>query len=494
MTPLLKLVDIEKSYNNETILSNINLDFYGGKIYGIVGLNGSGKSTLAKILSGYTEKDKGSIYINGEEVKLHNPSDAIKQGIFAVHQDQNLFENLTVAENIFSFQLSNCAFYFSSMSKSELFSKSQQFIDQFNLSISAHDLISDLSFTTKKIIELIRAFHSNAKIIILDESCVSMNNQEISMIFRMIQMLKKRGITVIYISQHYDEILKNCDEIRIVKDKHIYAKDTRDDFKKNSIINLISPIKYLNRYPKLPVPIGKEVLAVKNLSTKNMLKNINFSLYKGEILGIAGYLGSGRSTLAKSLFGLKTIQTGKIYIDRLESNINSPKDAIDVGIAYIPEDRLSEGLYPNLDTQNNIFSLKYCQNYPNWISTKTETPLVEKLIHKINLNSVSPKKLVKNLSGGEQQKIMLSKWLGSQYKIFILDEPTTSIDLVSKVDIYNIMANFVHNGASIILISSDFEELAGLCDRILILSDGQIKKELNRSENNFNDLYKHFDY
>lgn len=472
---ILKLSYINKKLSDFFSLKNISLELSKGEVHVLIGENGSGKSSLMNVIGGTYPKDSGEILIDGQPVLISSPIDAKNYGIFTIHQHSSLFDHFTVAENIYidNKPYTNKALKLINWSK--MYTDCQALFKKFGFSLNSKSLVKNLNVAQKQLVEICKAYVSNSRIIIMDEPTASLTEKESAQFFDIVKELKKSGVSILYISHKLEEIKQIGDKISVIRNGEIIGTMGVDNMETDSVINMMTGMDLKERYPKLNVKIGSEVLRVSELYSGNTLKGIDFTLNKGEILGIIGLVGSGRTKIAKSIFGLDKIDSGEIHINRKKVEILSPKDAISAGIGYVTEDRSSEGLFMYLNIPENITA-------PN-MSRVTNKHIIDKVIEKrlaatytdrlgIRIGTINSKAAY--LSGGNQQKVVLAKWIMSKSKILILDEPTKGIDIASKVDVYNVMNEMVTKNVSIMLISSDVDEVLGMCDRIMILYDGKI--------------------
>lgn len=480
---IIEMIGIQKKFNDIIVLKNVNFDVKYGEVHTIFGENGAGKSVLMKVLSGVFKPDFGSIYIEGNEIEFNSPSDAQSQGISTIYQEQYLFDYLTVAENIFISKISQLLFPFSIINRGKMIDKSKQILEKLNFNIDPTRPLKELGFGEKKMVEIAKMCINKSKVIIMDEPTNCLTEFEIENLYKTIERLKREGISIIFISHSIEDVLRISDRITIIKDGEIVTTDCVGNFNRELLLNLSAGDDYKERYPKLPVQKGRIFFKVNNLSTYKKISNINFELKKGEILGIAGLVGSGRSAIARAIFGLDRIMSGNIILDGTKLVINSPNDAIKHGIGYISDDRLQEGLIGNFTIPENI-SLSNLKgiSYKYFLSKVKENNIARKFVKKLVIKTPYLKQKAINLSGGNQQKTLVSKWMFSDSKLLILDEPTIGLDTGSKVEVYNIMNKLVMNNSGIILISSDISELIGMSDRILVIYNGTINKELSREE------------
>ena len=481
--PILKLENINKKMSEFFELKDINLELQEGEVHAILGENGSGKSTLMNIISGSIPLDSGSIYLSGSPVSIHSSVDAKKLGITMTHQEPSLFEHFTIAENIFFDSSTFQNIGFKTVNWSRMFYECDRLFNKLNFHMDSRKQVKNIGNAQKQLVEIAKAYVSNARIILMDEPTSSFTESETTLLFEIIRELKKSGVSIFYISHRLEEIKQLCDRVTVMRDGEIIGTMKVSEMETSKLINMMTGLEIKDRYPKLSLKIGKEVLLVKSLSSGNTLSDINFSLGRREILGITGLAGSGRTKIAKSIFGVTKIDSGEISVGGKKVNIKSPVDAIREGIGYVPEDRQIEGLFMYLKIFENISAASISQlSDASIIDSDREKDIANTFVDKLGIKIGNIYNKAENLSGGNQQKIILAKWMTSKSKIFILDEPTRGIDIASKVDVYNLMNELVRKGASVIMISSDIDELLGMCDRIVVLYSGRIVATLSREE------------
>ncbi|WP_125152821.1 sugar ABC transporter ATP-binding protein [Clostridium rectalis] len=481
--PLLEMNNISKSFPGVKALQNVNLKAYGGEVLALLGENGAGKSTLMKILSGVYRKDEGKIRIDGEEVEICGIKEAEKLGVSIIHQELSLLPNLTIYENIF---LGNEEYngFLRKVNKKSMKEKSEKLLDSIGFSIKADTLVEDLNVGEMQMVEIIKAISKHSKIIIMDEPTTALTDVETVKLFEVIRKLKSEGIAIIYISHRMDEIFQICDKVNVLRDGKYIGDAKVSEVSKDDLISMMVGRKLEEQFPYREEEKGKVLLKVSNLNFKDKVKDVSFEVRSGEILGIAGLMGSGRTETAKTVFGEYKKTSGEICIDGKKVKINSPKDAIKSGIAYLSEDRKKEGLILNMSVANNmsLCNLNKYENSIKKIDKKLETEEVKKFIEKLSVKTPSHKQLIKNLSGGNQQKVIIAKWVMISPKILIIDEPTRGIDVGAKKEIYEVLNELKKMGKAIIMISSDMPEILGISDRILVMSEGKVSGELLRNE------------
>jgi len=479
----LSLHNVNKYITDDFSLTNINLDFYSGQVHSIIGENGSGKSSIIKIISGMFSLDSGEIVLDGDTVSFKSVFDARKAGIYCISHATSLFPNLSICENIFSDTTSTKSSIFKTINFEKLRKKCHDLFKEFNINLDIDALISTLNYPQQQLVELLKVYVSSAKVVVLDEVSSSFTYVEKNILFSIISKLKSRGVAIIYITHIIEEIKMISDSLSIVyKGKIVCSKDV-SNLTDDDIISLLSVPLSKKPYPKLNVKLGENVLSVENLQVSNSLKNISFKLKKSEILGITGLMDSGRSILGQCLFGNVNSYKGHISINGTVKKITSPSDAIRLGIAFLPDSSSLTSLFECLNLERNITSasLKRFESH-KYLHEDIIFNITNSYIKKLNIKPGNQNDIISHYSSGNQQKTVLAKWMMSKSKIFILNEPTRGIDIASKIDVYNCINDLVRKGASVILISSDIDEILGMCDRTLVLSHGEIISEFYRNE------------
>ncbi len=478
---LLEMKDISKSFTGVNVLRDVHFKLEKGTVHALMGENGAGKSTLMKILAGITKSDKGSICINGKSVEINSPSDSQNLGIAMIHQELSPIPGMTVAENIYFGREPGKSVF---VDYRQLYKQTEELLDTLHIkNISPREKLQNLQVADQQLIEIAKAISYNAEIIIMDEPTSAITDKEVENLFVIINNLRKAGKGIIYISHKMDEVFRISDEITVLRDGAYVdswkAKDINNDILiRNMVGRELSEI-----FPKVHVPIGEKVLEVRNLTLQNKFHNINFDVRRGEILGIAGLVGAGRTEVMQALFGLTPADEGEIIFEGKKLNPREPREAIKNGLAFVTEDRKGEGLVPYMSVAHNITLASMKDFDKNFlIDMKSEDDVIQKQIASLRIRSYGKEQLVTSLSGGNQQKVVLAKWLIRKPKLLILDEPTRGIDVGAKSEIYKIMCDFVAKGNSIIMISSEMPEVMGMADRIVVLSNRKLGGELNREE------------
>jgi ribose transport system ATP-binding protein len=481
--PLLQMKNVSKCFPGVKALEDVRLEAYSGEVLALLGENGAGKSTLMKILSGVYKKDSGSIIIEGSEVDIKGIKDAEKLGIAIIHQELSLLSNLSIWENIF---LGNEGFngITRRINKKELKEKSEALLRDIGFSIDVNTLVKDLNVGEKQLVEIAKALSKNSKIIIMDEPTTALTDVETENLFKVISKLKSENMSIVYISHRMDEIFQICDRVTVLRDGKYIGDVKTKDITKDDLISMMVGRKLEEQFPYRKSHEGHVMLKVENLSFDEKVCNVSFEAKSGEILGISGLMGSGRTEMAKTIFGEYRKSSGTIFVEGEVVNISSPKDSIEKGICYLSEDRKKEGLILGMSVGNNmtLSNLKKYENGAKRINKTEENTEVEEYIKKLSIKTPSADQLIKNLSGGNQQKVILAKWIMLSPKVLIIDEPTRGIDVGAKKEIYEVLNELKAIGTAIIMISSDMTEILGISDRVLVMHEGKISGELCREE------------
>ena len=478
--PMLMMQNISKSFPGVKALDNVNLNVYENQVMALLGENGAGKSTLMKILSGVYKKDDGTIFLEGKAIDVLSPKDATDKGIAIIHQELNLIPDLMVYENIFLGR--ELKHPIGRLNKSEMIKQAQGLMERLNINISPTAEVRFLSIAQQQMVEIAKALSLNAKIIIMDEPTDTLTDQEVESLFTIIRELKSQGKGLVYISHRLKEIFRICDRITVLRDGQFIAENEVQKVDEEELIRLMVGRNLAEQFPFLPAEHEEEVLKVEHL-TNEYVRDISFTLNKGEILGISGLVGSGRTELAKTLYGMYGKNDGTIHIDEEIQNYNTPKQALDKGIVYVSENRKKDGLVLIMDVKSNM-TLSALERFKRFLrlDKRKELEVTSEYREKINIKTPSLYQSVKNLSGGNQQKVAIAKSLLTDPKILILDEPTRGVDVGAKKEIYDLLNQIKAEGKSIIMISSEMPEILGMSDRILVMHEGMIKGALSHAE------------
>ncbi len=476
---LLKFNNITKLFPGVTALDDISMEFKKGEVHALCGENGAGKSTLIKILTGAYTPTSGTIEYDGKTYKEMNTKEAIGLGISAIYQEFNLVPYLSVAQNVFyGNELTNGVF----LSKREMNRRTEELAHEMGIEVNPAARIKDLGVAYSQITEIIKSLSRDAKIIVMDEPSAPLTNREIDAMFNVIRKLKEKGITIIYISHRLEEIFQICDRVTVMRDgKYISTKNVSDVTQHELIADMVGR-ELGDTFVGGAGPGEEIVLEVKNLNTKK-IKDVSFSLKKGEILGLGGLVGAGRTETARAIFGADRLISGEVYVKGKKVDITSPKAAIDNGIGFLTEDRKGQGLLLGRSVkENTTYTILKKLTKGLFVDNKENIRLAEQMRKELSTKTPSIDQLVKFLSGGNQQKVVLAKWLVSNSDILIFDEPTRGIDVGAKQEIYEIMHRLTEQGKSIIMISSEMPELLGMSDRVLVMHEGRINGEFLRSD------------
>ena len=478
---VLRMEHITKTFPGVVALDDVSIDLNKGEVLGILGENGAGKSTLIKILAGNYIKDSGDIYVDGQKFEIKGPAEAMASGIRVIYQELNTLNNLTVTENIFiGEQIIKRPFRI--VDWKAMTRKANELLDTLNVKLDPNTIIGDLTVSEKQIVEIAKAISKEAKILVMDEPTAALSEEETQSLFKIIKTLKSKGVSIIYISHRLKEIFEIADRVTVLRDgKKVGALNTRNT-NENELVTLMVGRDIKDMYPKREVPIGEKIMEVKNLISDGF-NNVSFNLRKGEILGIFGLLGSGRTSLVKALFGANKIKGGEIFINGKKVNIKSPDIARGERMGLVPLDRKVEGLALLMSVKENITLANIEDLGKSFLIMKSlEREKAIKWINEIGIKTPTIEQEVNSLSGGNQQKVVLAKWLESGSQIIILNEPTRGIDVGAKIEIYKLMQDLCERGASIIMISSELPEILSIADRIIVMSKGRFTADYSREE------------
>jgi len=467
---------IDKSFPGVHALKNVRLELYQGEVLALLGENGAGKSTLIKVLSGVYLPDAGTIMIDGRETKISSPLDAHHAGVAVIYQEFNLVPSLSARENIFLGQEQSRLGFLPGKKE---YQRSLDLFSQMKISIDPEILCRDLTIAQQQVVEIAKALQSQGRILVMDEPTATLTSQDVERLFDIIRDLKSRGIGIIYISHRLEEVFQIADRVMVMRDgEHIATKPVRD-LTREHLIEMMVGRKIENEFPKVQAKIGPERLVVKGLARAGAVKGASFSVRAGEILGIAGLVGAGRTELARLIFGADPADAGEMFLDGKKLDIRSPRDAITHGICLLTEDRKAQGLVLALSARDN-FALPNLSHWSRlgFIHQPRENRIFGDYIRNLKIKIPSPEHPTSNLSGGNQQKVVLAKWLEARSEVVIFDEPTRGIDVGAKFEIYQLMNDLAAKGKATIMISSELPELLGMCDRILVMHEGRINGEI----------------
>ncbi len=477
MHALLEMTNISKSFPGVKALDDASLVVRAGTVHALMGENGAGKSTLMKCLFGIYHADSGTIRIEGKEVSFQNPHEAMAGGVSMVHQELSQAETRTVMDNIW---LGRYPTRFGIVSDSEMRRRTLTLFHDLGIDVDPDAIISSLPVAKRQMVEIARAISCHAKILVLDEPTSSLTEEEVKHLFRIITRLKERGCGIIYISHKMAEILAISDDVTVMRDgKHI-STDPAKDLTMDAIISRMVGRELTNMYPKMEGDVGKPLMRVVDLSTRyRQVKNVTFTLHAGEVLGFAGLVGAGRTELLEAIFGMSTKESGEIFLDETPLKITSPKDAIKAGFALLTEERRATGIFGGLSVQDNtIIANLSAYRHGFLLSDGAMKRDALDCIKTLRVKTPGERTAIRTLSGGNQQKIIIGRWLLTEPQVLMLDEPTRGIDVGAKYEIYELIGKFKKDGKGVIVVSSEMPELLGICDRIIVMSGGRIAGEV----------------
>jgi ribose transport system ATP-binding protein len=478
---ILQMTDITKRFPGVLALDHVSLRVKAGEVHALLGENGAGKSTLMKILAGAYVKDEGEIEVFSRKTELGDPKAAENLGISIIYQELNLIPTLTVAENIFlgRYKMSNRI----QVSWKKVYEEAETLLKDLEVDVKGTDYIRDLGIAQQQMVEVAKALSMNAKIIIMDEPTAPLTARETKNLFRIVKKLKESGVSIIYISHRLEEVLEMCDCATVMRDGCTIQELNIADVTMDEIIRLMVGRELKDKYPRIEKEIGEELFRVDNLCAGSKVQNVSFSVRKGEVLCVGGLVGAGRTETVRAIFGLDVKTDGRVFIEGRECAIKNPKDAIRAGIGYVTEDRKGEGLILKLGVDENI-TLAALDGFRKGIHLNLgkEKNTVKEYVKKLNVKTPSIYQKVENLSGGNQQKVVLAKWLLSECKVLILDEPTRGIDVGAKIEVYNLINELAREGKAILVITSEIPELLGICDRVVVMARGRMSGSLSREE------------
>jgi ribose transport system ATP-binding protein len=489
MVNRVELLNISKAFGGIAALRSVTLKVKPGEIHALIGENGAGKSTLMKILSGAYMKDSGRILIDGTEVHFKNTSDSKENGIGIIYQEFSLVPDLSVAENVFLNKLGSSGMW---LRKRKMNREASAIIRNIGFDINPSLQVGRLSIAQQQIVEIAKALSEKAKILVLDEPSAVLGSREINKLFDILDRLKKEGVAIIYISHHLDEIFKIADRVTVLKDGTSMESMKVSETDRNTIIRLMLGRTPDAMYPVRNPVLGDEVFRASGIVVGNKVNDVSISLKAGEILGIAGLVGSGRSETVRAVFAADLRTEGRLFLSGREVLIRTPRKAVRLGIGMVPEDRKRHGVILSLTVKQNISlgNYKAVSGYLGFISESKEGRRVATLIERLHIRTKDENQSVYKLSGGNQQKVALAKWLNRDCRVLIVDEPSRGVDVGAKIEIYNILKDLSDRGVSIILVSSESTELMGICDRIIVMRKGKVQGELDKSNFSEKDILR----
>lgn len=474
---------IDKSFGSNQVLKQAGFTLESGEVHALMGENGAGKSTLMKILTGVYTKDAGTVLVDGKEVNYKNPQEAEKAGIVFIYQELNVMFDLTVEENLFMGKEIHGKFGI--CDKKAMQKKAQEALNILGVNISPKTVMAELSVGQQQMVEICKALMADAKVIIMDEPTAALTQSETVALFKVIESLRKKGVSMVYISHRMEEIFELCDRITVLRDGSYIGVKNIPETNMNEIVKMMIGREIGERYPSRNVKIGKEVLKVKELTKKGTFHDVNFSVRAGEVLGVSGLMGAGRTEIMQAIFGNLSYESGTIEIDGKEVKISNPRQAMEHGIGFITEDRKTEGLMLDKSIRENISLCNLRRiSKSSVISREAEKNMVAEAIKDLHIKCFGSYHECNNLSGGNQQKVVLAKWILTNPKILILDEPTRGVDIGAKKEIYSIINKLAAQGVAIIMVSSELPEVLGMSDNIMVVREGEVRGIISYEEAN----------
>lgn len=488
---LLEIKDVCKSFSGVQVLKHVDLSVRAGSIHALMGENGAGKSTLMKCLFGIYRQDRGRFFLEGEEFNFTDPKHALEHGVSMVHQELNQVLQRNVSDNVWLGRYPRNGLF---IDEKKMYNDTLELFERIGVNIDPNAKLADLSVSQRQMVEIVKAVSYNAKVIVLDEPTSSLTENEVNKLFEIMRNLKKQGFGLIYISHKMEEIFEISDEVTILRDGDYIGTKFTKELTMDKIINMMVGRDLEHRFPHKEHKVEGPVLEVKNLTTlyEPKVHDVSFTLHKGEILGISGLVGSRRTELVEAIFGARTLETGTLILNGKEIQIHHPVEAIKQGFALITEERRETGIYPVSDIKFNT-TIANVHNYVNSFGLLNNAKMVEdtqKQIDAMRIKTPSQKELIRALSGGNQQKVIIGRWLLTNPNILLMDEPTRGIDVGAKFEIYQLMLDLVSQGKSIIMVSSEMPELLGITDRIAVMSNGHLAGIVDTKTTNQEELFK----
>ena len=473
--------NIYTAFGTNAVLEGVNFDTHGGEIHALMGENGAGKSTMMNILTGMHKKDQGTILINGKEHSYTNPKEAEEHGVSFIHQEMNTWPQMTVLENLFiGKEMKNKIGFIRSKEMKTLALKT---FKELGITMDLDADVQTLSVGQQQMIEIAKALMTDCQVLIMDEPTAALTDREIRMLFKIIQHLKTKEVAIIYISHRMEEIFEISDRITVMRDGMTVDTTLTKETNVDDVVRKMVGREISDYYPKKNAEIGETVFEVKNLSGTSGFENISFSVKSGEIVGFSGLMGAGRTEIMRGIFGIDPISQGEIILEGKKVQLKNPSTSIKAGVGFLTENRKEEGLVLDFSIKDNI-SLPSIDEFRvrGLVDTKTEDEFVQLLMKRLTVKAQNEDISAGSLSGGNQQKVVLAKWIGIGPKVLILDEPTRGVDVGAKREIYQLMNELAERGVAIVMVSSDLPEVLGVSDRILVVHEGKIAGELNRTE------------
>lgn len=484
-TPVIEIKGIKKGFYGVPVLKGIDLKFYKGECVSLIGENGAGKSTLIKILCGVYSKDAGQIFLNGVEQNISNAEDAKKLGISVIYQELSLFPDLKVYENIFSNnEITKSKGGASPLQIAEMKKEAASVLhDRLHVDIDINARVADIPFSQKQMVEIARAVHANSQIIFMDEPTTALEDKEKKTLFKIIADLKAQDKTIIFISHHLDEIFANCERTIVLRDGYVVMQEKTSDITEEELVQAMIGKKVDNYYPKVKYPIGREVLSVNHLTKKGIYKDVTFNVHKKEIVGIIGLAGCGKYEIVRTIFGIMQPDSGDIMLNGKKIRSKNVAQAMASKIAFLPAERKTESIFPNRDIRwNTTIADLEAISTKRGIDSAKEKKLTTQYVKDLKIKITSQTQPISSLSGGNQQKVILGRWFMKNPDVLILEEPTRGIDVNAKTEVYNLIMDYVGQDKAVIVVSSEEEEVYGICDKIVVIHNGEVSGVLSHDD------------
>lgn len=480
---ILQLDKINKSFPGVHALKNMTFSVRKGEVHAICGENGAGKSTLMKVVTGVYAQDSGDIYVDGKKTVIKSPNDAFEQGIAIMYQETSLFNEMTILENMFlNHEITKRVGLIPVLDYKAMENRVNTIFQKMNVRLDLHEKVKNIGMASKQLVEIAKALTFNSKILIMDEPTASLTDREVTALFEIIRNLKAEGVSIVYISHRLEEIFEICDRVTVIRDgEYISCMDVKETTKDRLVADMVGRA-VTSYYPKVDVEVGDVLIELQHINQNKLLHDVSLNVRKGEIVGLSGLAGAGRTELAQAVCGLTKIDSGKIIIEGKETRIDSYRKAMAEGLVYVSEDRGKYGLVLGMDISKNV-TLPQLNNLSekSVLNVKREREMGEDAIRLFDIKAPYPEFIVENLSGGNQQKVSVARATALSPKLMILDEPTRGVDVGAKAEIHRIIGGLVKQGLSILMISSELPELLGMCDRIYVMNAGRIVGEFDRA-------------
>jgi rhamnose transport system ATP-binding protein len=481
MSAFVELVEVSKGYGGVQALDGVSFSIEAGTVHALVGENGAGKSTLVKILTGVVQPDDGGLLVEGEPQKVASPQEAHRLGIVAMYQEPTVFPDLTVAENVFAGRHPRGRLH--TVDWRAMHSAVAQLLDELGVDFGPDTPVRGLGVADRQLMEIAKALSSSARLLIMDEPTAALSPHEVDNLFVTVRRLRERGVAIVFISHRLEEVAALADTVTVLRDGRHVATRPAAELPHGEIVRLMVGRSLDALFPKEEAEIGDVVLRAEGLASRGVFADVSFELRRGEIVGLAGFVGSGRTEIARAIFGIDRLDSGRLWIDGRRFRPSSPRAALRRGLAYLPEDRLNQGLVQPMSVAANTSMAVLPRLAPGGLlRPRRERALARRFMDELRIKATSPSQVVRSLSGGNQQKVVLSKWLAAEPRILILDEPTHGVDVGTKADVHRTISHLAATGLTILLISSELLEILAMSDRVLVMREGRMAAELSRAE------------